>query len=61
MYGMEWQDFLTDQEKAELAQIEADKLDGQRRRHRIYDRCRKRLEIAKKQPACKPVVNSPSW
>ena len=47
MPGMQWQDFLTDQERAELAQIAADKAAGQRRKHQIYDRCRKRMEKAK--------------
>jgi hypothetical protein len=44
---MTWKDYLTPDERQQLANIEETKLHGQRERHRIYDRCRKRLAAAK--------------
>ena len=44
---MTWKDYLTPDERLQLADIEETKQQGQRDRHRIYDRCRKRLAAAK--------------
>lgn len=38
-----WRDYLTPTEIAELAEIERAKRDGQKQARRIYDRCRKRM------------------
>lgn len=40
---MNWRDYLTPEEIAELAEIERAKLEGQKQARRIYDRCRKRM------------------
>lgn len=44
---MDWKDYLTDAEIAELAEIDRAKREGQKQARRIYDRCRKRMEKAK--------------
>jgi len=41
---MDWKHYLTDQERADLAKIKADKAAGQRQWKRIYDRCWKRMK-----------------
>ena len=38
-----WRDYLTPAEIAELAEIECAKREGQKQARRIYDRCRKRM------------------
>ena len=43
---MNWRDYLTPDEIAELAKIEADKRAGQAQVRRIYDRCQKRMATA---------------
>jgi len=58
---MNWKEYLTDQEKAELAAIDAAKVAGQRQRNRIYDRCWKRMKAGKVPQGCKPPVNNPDW
>lgn len=44
---MIWRDFLTPAEVERLAEIERDKKAGQAEQRRIYDRCRKRMKVAK--------------
>jgi len=43
---MNWRDYLTPEEIAELAEIEREKRAGQAQARRIYDRCRKRMAVA---------------
>jgi hypothetical protein len=44
---MNWRDYLTDAEIAELAEIDRAKKAGQAQARRIYDRCRKRMKDTK--------------
>jgi len=50
---MNWKDYLTDSERAELAKIHDDKLAGQRQWKRIYDRAWKRMKSESLQPSGK--------
>jgi hypothetical protein len=45
--GMIWRDFMTPAETERLAEIERLKKAGQIEQRRIYDRCRKRMALAK--------------
>lgn len=47
--GMDWTEFLTDQERARLAEIEVTRRSLTAEYRRIYDRCRKRMNAPKVQ------------
>lgn len=43
MGGMEWKNYLTDQERERLADLAAAHISMKAEYRRIYDRCRKRM------------------